>query len=162
MTDLARRNFLRASGKKTQQPLPWIISPTHFYAHCTRCNLCIDSCATKIISIGDGGFPTIDFSKGECSFCYQCAQVCETNIFKPRTTEPWQQSITIANDCLAFNKIACRSCEDFCESAAIVFKPLLGSPSQPLVNSELCNGCGACIKPCPTQSITITRNNSGN
>jgi len=163
MANLARRRFFQGQRKTANQLLPWIKSANDFYDNCTRCNACIDSCETKIISLGDGGFPTIDFSRGECTFCYQCAQSCPERLFSARSENPWQQVIEIEQSCLAFNKVDCRSCEDACESIAIKFKPTLGGPAKPIINTDLCSGCGACIKPCPTQSIKIqTGANSGN
>jgi len=163
MTNLARRRFFQPRRSVPEQALPWIKSSRHFLDNCTRCNACLDNCETKIIVKGNGGFPTIDFSKGECSFCYQCAQSCPEQLFSARSESPWQQIIAIEKTCLAFNQVDCRSCEDACESMAINFKPTLGGPAKPLIDTDLCSGCGACIKPCPTQSITIdTGASSGN
>ncbi|EPJ46753.1 MAG: nitrate reductase [Osedax symbiont Rs1] len=157
MTNLARRRFFKGRQNSTHQALPWAVSKTDFFDKCERCTLCISACETQIIKKGDGGFPTIDFSQGECSYCYQCASVCPQPIFNLKSTNPWQQTVSIDASCLTMQKVTCRSCEDACEPMAITFKAILASPAQPVINTDLCNGCGACIKPCPTQSLTISQ-----
>ncbi len=159
MANLARRNFFARNAKNIQQ-LPWIKSHDEFMDACTRCDKCIEQCETAIIIKGNGGFPEIDFNIDECTFCYQCAAACPESLFTQREQAPWSQKITIDDLCLTHKKVTCRSCEDVCEPMAISFKAVLGGPSQPVVDLDLCNGCGACIKPCPSNSIKITTGNS--
>jgi ferredoxin-type protein NapF len=156
MANLARRKFFSRGTPTEQQLLPWVSSSEVFYDQCSRCDVCKNACETNIITKGDGGFPTIDFTKGECTFCYACAQSCPENLFDNKEQTPWTVSAVIDDTCLTAQKITCRSCEDNCEPMAIKFKPTLGGPSIPSINPDLCNGCGACIKPCPTQSIKIS------
>lgn len=154
MANLARRNIFNR-GPKSLQLLPWIVSQGDFIEGCSRCDKCISQCETSIIIKGSGGFPEIDFSRDECTFCYQCAQACPESLFAPEHQPPWAQKIAIDKHCLTYQKVTCRSCEDVCEPMAINFKAVLGGPAQPMVDLDSCNGCGACIKPCPTNSIQI-------
>ncbi|MGB1237542.1 MAG: ferredoxin-type protein NapF [Pseudomonadales bacterium] len=155
MTDTARRRFFTRRNEHWQA-LPWLAAPAQFHDNCSRCNACVEKCEEQIIVRGEAGFPTLDFKRGECTFCYACAQACEEQLFTPRDEAPWQQVAHIADNCLAQQGITCRSCEDFCEPQAIVFKPRLGGPALPSVDSDDCTGCGACIAPCASASISFT------
>ncbi|MBL4765725.1 MAG: ferredoxin-type protein NapF [Colwellia sp.] len=161
MVDLARRNFFR--GKKASTPaairLPWVINEQLFIDNCTQCGDCITHCAENIIVKGDGGFPKIDFSKGECSFCQQCLEVCQQPLFVNETAEiqaAWQLDIKIKSNCLAMNQIVCQSCQDCCEPEAISFKYLTSKTPQPQIELDKCNGCGACVSVCPQSAIELT------
>jgi ferredoxin-type protein NapF len=159
MANLARRNLF-SRNRKSVQTLPWIKSHDDFIDACTRCNKCIEQCETNIIVKGSGGFPEIDFTIDECTFCYQCAQACPESLFAEQQQTPWLQKIVIDDQCLTLKKVTCRSCEDTCEPMAISFKAILGGPAQPMVEPDLCNGCGACIKPCPSNSIKMNIGNN--
>ncbi|WP_271271180.1 ferredoxin-type protein NapF [Aliamphritea hakodatensis] len=161
MVDLSRRALFRGrvsrdqAGKPLRQNLPWIKDEQLFLADCHRCDACIKQCETQIITRGDGGFPTIDFSRGECTFCYQCASACDQPLFWPETEQPWTQTIEIGAKCLTNSGVECRSCEDSCEPYAISFRPRRGQVSPPQIDTDQCNGCGACIRTCPGNAITI-------
>ncbi|MCZ5435745.1 hypothetical protein O5626_28810, partial [Escherichia coli] len=43
-----------------------------------------------------------------------------------------------------YQSVECRRCQDSCEPMAIIFRPTLSGIYQPQLNSQLCNGCGAC------------------
>lgn len=161
MVDLARRNFFR--GKKISTPaairLPWVIDEQHFIDGCTQCGDCIKSCEENIIVKGDGGFPTIDFSKGECSFCQHCIAVCDQPLFvdkREQSQTAWQLDIKIKSNCLAMNQVVCQSCQDSCETEAISFKYLTSKTPQPQIELDKCNGCGACVSICPQAAIELT------
>ncbi|WP_028025417.1 ferredoxin-type protein NapF [Enterovibrio calviensis] len=155
MVDQRRRFFLRSAQKTKQQSLPWIKDIGAFTDHCTRCGECERACEEQIIVSGDGGFPTIDFNRGECTFCYACAQACPEKLFHSNDQRPWQQAISINENCLAQKNIECRSCHDACDERAIRFQHRLGSVAQPEININDCSGCGACVAPCPTNAISM-------
>jgi ferredoxin-type protein NapF len=146
---LFRRNYIKPGN------LPWLKDPHNFSEQCTRCGECVTSCETSIIVKGDGGYPAVDFTKGECTFCYQCAKACPEKLFADQTEKPWQQTASINDSCLAKQGVDCRVCEETCEPFAIQFKPLLGSVAQPKIELESCTGCGACVASCPTQAIKV-------
>ncbi|MFA0057067.1 ferredoxin-type protein NapF [Vibrio echinoideorum] len=157
MVDLSRRHlFSRRKVDSSQIRLPWINSLENFTNDCTRCGKCIENCETKIIIVGDGGFPTVDFSKDECTFCYQCADVCPEPIFKPKEETPWQAKASISDKCLAQQNVECRSCGDMCEPMAIQFQLRAGSVALPKIELDECNGCGACVAVCPTSAILVS------
>tara|TARA_Y100001960_G_scaffold100265_1_gene107691 strand:- start:996 stop:1475 length:480 start_codon:yes stop_codon:yes gene_type:complete len=151
-----RRLFFRQKVDSNRVRLPWIKNPENFETDCIRCGKCIESCETKIITIGDGGFPTVDFSIDECTFCYQCADVCPEPIFKPKQGEPWQAKAQISDKCLAQQNVECRSCGDMCEPMAIQFQLRAGSVALPKIELDECSGCGACVAVCPTSAVLVS------
>ncbi|MDN3702052.1 ferredoxin-type protein NapF [Vibrio artabrorum] len=157
MVDLTKRRlFSKQKVDSSQIRLPWINNSNSFTDDCTRCGKCITSCENAIIVVGDGGFPTVDFSIDECTFCYQCADVCPEPIFKPKQEVPWQAKAQISDKCLAQQNVECRSCGDMCEPMAIQFQLRVGSVALPEVTLDACNGCGACVAVCPTASIHVS------
>ncbi|PJG85979.1 ferredoxin-type protein NapF [Conservatibacter flavescens] len=166
---LPRRRFLRGEfftslqSKTVQQQgfqgirPPWAVDNQQFIEDCTRCGACIQACETRILVKGEGDFPEVHFDRGagECTFCQRCVTVCPQPIFRPLTEPAWFHRVEVSEACLTKKGIECRSCEDSCEMRAIRFKPTLGQVSQISLNLEDCNGCGACLKSCPTFAIKI-------
>ncbi len=156
MGHVNRRRFWQRKVT-TQQSLPW--ASKQFYDHCTRCGDCIPACETDVIIKGEGGFPVVDFSRGECTYCQQCVQACrQAGVFEPCSSKAWSHQVRIRDDkCLTFKQVECRSCSDCCEAQAIRFPLRLGEQAQPNVDAEQCNGCGACIAVCPVQAIEVSQ-----
>lgn len=157
MLDLSRRRWLKG-GLAPARPsncLPWSVDWLSFTADCTRCGDCLRACPEQIIVQGDGGYPVLLFSQGECSFCGACADSCPQALFVDRELAPWQQLATFGDACLAMQGVYCRSCQDVCEANAIKFTPRPGGISRPELVGDLCSGCGACVAPCPVQTIEI-------
>lgn len=155
--DLAKRAlFKRGTQSPLRSPLPWQINEDDFIDSCTRCSRCVDACDEKIIVIGDGGFPSINFHHGECSFCYQCAAACPETLFHTQEQRPWLQVAQFGESCLAFQRIECRTCGDSCDQQAIHFTLKIGTAASPTLRTDSCNSCGACVSVCPTQAINIT------
>ncbi|MBW3696097.1 ferredoxin-type protein NapF [Vibrio sp. T187] len=159
MVDLTRRRlFSRRKVDESLIRLPWIKKRSTFTDDCTRCGKCIEVCETKIIVIGDGGFPTVDFNKDECTFCYQCADVCPEPIFSDMQETPWPAKASINDECLANKNVECRSCGDMCEPMAIQFQLRAGGVALPKIEIDECSGCGACVAVCPTSAILVSNN----
>lgn len=168
--DHSRRAFFRrpaalvASINSVVQRPPWALSEALFTDKCTRCHECVSACEENIIIKGDGGFPEIDFNRGECTFCEACIDVCEPSALLKHVGEHDNQQafyfdITIADSCLAKQKTHCQSCKDVCDTRAITMPWPQGVSSgaiqTPKINIEDCTSCGACISICPSQSISI-------
>ncbi|EGU38256.1 ferredoxin-type protein [Vibrio ichthyoenteri ATCC 700023] len=157
MVDLSRRRlFKRNTRLETAARLPWLSEPNRFIDLCSQCGECVNACETKIIVKGDGGFPTVDFSIDECTFCYQCAQACPESLFNEQSSEAWNAKASINEHCLATQNVECRACGDMCEPMAIQFVYQVGSVAQPTIDTNQCNGCGACVAVCPTSSINVS------
>ncbi|MDX7716156.1 ferredoxin-type protein NapF [Aeromonas caviae] len=160
MTDgvnLSRRGLFRGrlSAPKAGIQLPWSVSWDEFVAGCTRCGDCLAACPEQILIKGDGGFPTVDFHRGECTFCTECVSACQAPVFRPTTQTPWEYVAHIEVGCLATAQVFCQRCQDSCEQQAIRFSPRLGRVPTPGIHAESCNGCGACVADCPVGSISI-------
>lgn len=155
--DTARRGFLL--GKKNTLPArrpPWSLVEEEFTRQCTRCGDCIAQCPVRILSIGDGGFPTVSFADAGCTLCGDCARACSSGaIAMADGGRPWSWTATIDARCLAREGVVCRSCGEACETGAIRFKPQPGGVSLPHLDASGCTGCGACLAPCPGGAITL-------
>ena len=158
MVDVTKRNFFyRKKLQDNSARLPWLKhSHDNFTDLCTRCGQCVDNCETEIIVKGDGGFPQIDFSLGECTFCYRCAKSCPEPLFLTQQQTPWNIKAIINESCLAYKNVECRSCGEQCDTMAIQFELSIGQVAQPSIEIGACNGCGACVSACPTSSISVS------
>ncbi len=129
---------------------------------CDRSGRCIKACPEGIIIRGSGEFPEIDFSKGECTFCYDCVKACKSGALKKNVLnnqandqQPWTYKAVIGGGCLSANGVTCRVCGDLCDSRAIKFRLAVGGKAFPELTLKDCTGCGACVAPCPTKAISI-------
>lgn len=137
---------------------PWALPEAAFTDCCTRCNDCLGACPEQIIVTGDGGFPSIDFKRGECTFCGECVKACQPRaLVRSSETQPaWAtHKAVIGTNCLPARGVECRVCEDYCAARAIRFSPRLGGCPLPVIEAEKCTACGACIAPCPVSAISI-------
>ncbi|MEH8149580.1 ferredoxin-type protein NapF [Aeromonas veronii] len=155
--DLARRGLFRGRLRTAEPPvqLPWSVNWSAFVADCTRCGGCLAACPEQILVNGEGGFPVVDFQRGECTFCTECATVCKAPVFRPTSESPWHYKAHIEANCLANGQVFCQRCQDSCEPNAIRFIPVLGRVPTPTVEPDRCNGCGACVQDCPVGSIKV-------
>lgn len=150
----SRRNLFRRKKSTALRP-PWVKQDIEFTDLCTRCDKCINACETHIIKRGDGGFPEVDFTIDECTFCQQCSDVCPEPIFNLEQDAPWHIKAKVNDTCLTFSGVWCQSCKDACDPRAISFAMAVGQIPKPIINTDACTGCGACVSPCPSNSINL-------
>ena len=157
MVDSSKRRLLFLPDiDETSSPLPWLIHPDRYEQDCTQCGECIKNCETKIIVKNPDGYPRINFTTNECTFCYACADVCAEPIFLPKAAKPWRRVATVTDACLAKRNVECRSCSEACEPLAIRFQLQIGKVAQPYIDTDSCTGCGGCISVCPVSAINIS------
>lgn len=154
-----RMQFLRGDFKGKESPIrpPWAIDESLFTEICTSCGECVSHCPTHIIKKSRANLPVIDFNSGECLFCEECVDTCEPKaLLKTDQSAPWQIKVSIDDkSCLAYQGVECRSCYDPCEVRAIMMPPRLGGISIPIISTNTCTGCGACVSVCPADAVTI-------
>ena len=153
--NLGRRAFLRTKNQNDAVRLPWLKPNLAFTDKCTRCGDCKTACPEHIIQIGEGGFPEIDFSVAECSFCKECVIHCKEDLFDLTQEKAWDIKANISSSCLNAESVYCRSCAESCEAEALRFNFTTTAFVIPEVVVEDCTGCGACVSVCPARAISV-------
>lgn len=129
---------------------------------CTRCYACISACPADIIRVKKGGslqelaLPELVFDEYGCEeSCNICSQVCPTGAIRNLShDQKWRTQIGVAHvdkdKCLAWtDKEYCMVCDEFCPYNAIEIEVIDGDIHCPVVNADLCRGCGGCESACP-------------
>jgi ferredoxin-type protein NapF len=158
VVDLSRRGFLRGRVRpKAEIRPPWALPESAFVDRCTRCNDCLKACPQGILVPGDSGYPTVEFSRGECIFCADCVTACQPRALLRASEDaaPWPYKALVSEACLPKKGVECRVCGDFCDVRAIRFTPRIGGNPLPDIDPETCTGCGACVAPCPATALSI-------
>lgn len=159
---MLRRGFLRGRVRAVAPALrpPWALAEADFLARCSRCDACITACPTSVVVAGEGGFPAIDFSRGECTFCGDCLRSCHPGALSRPVADapPWALTAHIGNTCLAQHGVECRVCGEACGEGAIRFRPRPGGVALAELDAARCTGCGACFAPCPVRAISLDMN----
>lgn len=126
---------------------------TSFLATCVRCNRCLSACPQGCIAVGtvsdsllDARTPVLQMHQGYCDFCDVCRQVCPTGAIGEFDPERDKIGVAVVQSdrCLAYSG-GCTKCYQECPYGAIS----LNSAQCPVVDPELCNGCGICENICP-------------
>lgn len=139
---------------------PWAIAEWAFVRRCDGCLACVDACREGVITTGDDGLPELDFRFSGCDFCGACVSACDRGALRrnPAARTPaFRVALTIDDNCRARAGEPCRTCSEFCDNYAIRFQVTDDGLSVPTLLAGSCNGCGACVGPCPSRSIHLTR-----
>ena len=158
-TRISRSRFLRGdlAGRQPIIRPPWSIGEAAFVEYCSRCEDCLRACPEGILVRGRGGFPEVDFRRGECTFCHACAEACRPGVIADQAQSvAWSLAPVIdPMRCLAVQGVVCVTCQEQCEAQAIGLPPQAGGVSRPVIEAARCTGCGACVRPCPGQAIAL-------
>lgn len=174
--------FQRSSSVAQRTP-PLLIRPPgsvkedEFLKRCIRCGECMKVCITgglqpTMLEAGMWGIwsPLLVPVIGYCEFnCTLCGQVCPTGAIQELSV-PEKQKVKIGlafvdtGRCIpfAFGR-PCIVCEEFCPTPkkAIYFKKIKGPKGEtvnaPVVDIDLCIGCGICETKCPVNDIPAIR-----
>lgn len=160
---VSRLQFLRGDFRNGRAPMrpPWALDEATFTEVCTRCEDCRNACPEGIVGKGRGGFPTVSFERGECTFCGDCVKVCKSKALarvngNGAERAPWSITAEISSSCLSMRGITCRVCGDRCDARAIRFQLAVGGVANPRIDLAACNGCGACVSPCPVGAVEVS------
>ncbi|WP_299620426.1 4Fe-4S dicluster domain-containing protein [Pelagibius sp.] len=69
---------------------------------------------------------------------------------------PREDVASVGSACFMARGIACRLCEDTCDTGAFRFRPLLGGRAEVTVEESRCTACGDCLDICPAGAIALT------
>ena len=158
------KSFTKPLVKNKEEETPFLVRPPYgssesfFQSECPSCEskACMASCDEKIIFIAKDGTPTLSFSKNGCTFCDECANVCEADVLslENKDTSTWLNAVfkISLDDCVAHHGVICHSCKEPCIDDAILFNGMFN----PIIDDDKCTACGFCISRCPTQAISYT------
>ncbi len=161
----SRREFFKSfvaplrPAKEEESPRvvrpPYGLSESLSQSECPSCEskACVTSCEEKIILIADDGTAVLNFAKSGCTFCDECAAVCDLGVLSLEHEEyksKLNADFTISfKGCVAHNGVICFSCKEPCIDDAIMFNGMFN----PVIDMDRCTGCGFCISVCPTDAI---------
>lgn len=164
----SRRDFFKSFAKPLKQiakdASPLVVRPPYgmdeslFQNECPACEdkACVASCEEKIIFINDDGIAQLSFAASGCTFCDECAKACEHGVLS-LDRSAYTQAIAAdflihTQSCVAHNQVICFSCKEPCIDDAILFNGMFN----PVIDMDLCTGCGFCISVCPVDAIECT------
>ncbi len=135
---------------------------------CMRCGNCLKACPTNIIQpLTDSGdlmnlfTPLVSFSQSYClTDCNHCGSVCPTGAIQRFKTEDKHQlfigtAFVDPGLCLLTQNRECDRCRFYCDYDAVSIANSGNFSVIPVINEEICVGCGACQVACPTRAIVI-------
>lgn len=137
---------------------PWSLDSSSFLATCEKCGACGEICPKGVIYYHTkdnrlfGGTPYLDFSSSFCDYCGECVKVCPSGAlsFEKGVKELGMAQIT--RDLCVISAEDCGShCVGSCPESAIS----IDSSGFPVVDLDVCNGCGGCIAGCKGDAIKI-------
>ena len=148
---------------------PGAVSVKRFYERCTGCQLCVSNCPNGVLKTSTDLEhllqPTMSYADGYCRpECNTCSTVCPAGAIEPlakgeKLTLSWGVAHVYHKDCLQRKGTDCGNCVRHCPVGAIRMVTNRAGREVPVVNEELCIGCGACENLCPVRPISAVRVN---
>lgn len=159
---------------------PGALEPDDFYAACINCGLCVEACPYDTLSLfdinkgKDAGTPYFVARDIPCEMCVDipCVSACPTGALDPGLTDIRQAEMGVAvltnpQRCNSYIGASyCDSCFRACplEGEAISMqygKTPMGGMFMPVVDPDVCTGCGKCEAACiaEPQAISIIPKN---
>jgi ferredoxin len=155
--------------RKTPIVPPGSQSAKNMKEHCTACQLCVSACPNDVLrpstKLNTLMQPEMSYERGYCRpECTECSQVCPTGAIKSITTADKTAvsvglAIWIKDNCVVnTDEVQCNNCERHCPTGAIhMIEKEPGNEKSlkiPVVDKEMCIGCGACENLCPARPFS--------
>lgn len=155
--------------RKTPLVPPGALGIKNMKDHCTACQLCVSTCPNNILvpsrKLATFMQPEMTFEDGYCRpECNECSQVCPAGAIKPITTADKSaiaigQAVWIKDNCVVNrDDVQCNNCQQHCPTGAITLidrdPGYSDSLKIPVIDKELCIGCGACENLCPARPFS--------
>lgn len=135
---------------------PCAIDEISFTAQCTRCDACVRACPVDAIVHAEAmfgkaaGTPVISPRTKACVMCRDlpCVHACEsegTSVLHPQLRPRMGVARIIKQSCLAYQGEECDACVRACPVEGAMKMRATG----PVVDEQVCTGCGSCQQVCP-------------
>jgi len=172
-TDATER-VLKMSSLRLMRP-PGALPEDEFVSACVRCGECMKVCPTNTLqpAVGEGGLeaigtPVVVPRVGACTQpCNLCGRVCPTKAIEPFEIEEKSHlylgtASVNRSACIAwaFGR-ECMICDEACPYNAISADVAEDGALRPVVDEQICVGCGMCEWVCPVEPLGAIRVNSG-
>ncbi|MBO7418658.1 MAG: 4Fe-4S binding protein [Bacteroidaceae bacterium] len=148
---------------------PGAVSLKNLASHCTGCQLCVSACPNGVLRPSTDLMtlmqPESSFEVGYCRpECVRCSEVCPAGAIKlidvaEKSSIQVGHAVWTRELCIPIRDGQdCGNCERHCPTSAI--QMVLSDPGDPqskkipVVNEELCIGCGACENLCPSRPLS--------
>ncbi len=155
--------------KKVLRP-PGALNEPDFISKCISCGACMKVCVGNalhpcLFEAGLEGMaaPQLIPRIGYCVFnCNLCGRVCPTSAIKKLSLDKKQKFVigtasVNKNKCLTYKGTECLMCEGICPVSPKAIKIIKDTIDHPLVDKNLCIGCGACEHVCPVEGEAAIR-----
>ena len=137
----------------------------HFTARCTACHACVSKCPSRVLQpalleYGFGGVlqPLMTYSKGFCNYdCTICTSTCPSGALQPLTMAQKHMTqigrvVFVEALCIVLtNGTHCGACAEHCPTQAVTMVPFANGLTIPVIDPDICVGCGGCEYICPTR-----------
>ena len=166
---LAEIEDKKIPDRKTPVVPPGSLGEHNMKRNCSACQLCVSACPNNVLrpsnKLSTFMQPEMSFERGYCRpECTECSQVCPTSAIRKIT--PADKSaisigaaVWIKENCVVNrDEVQCTNCEHHCPTGAITLINRDPNDSEslkiPVVDKELCIGCGACEYLCPARPFS--------
>ena len=158
-----------APQRATKIVPPGAKSLKNMASHCTGCQLCVSACPNGVLRPSTDLMtlmqPEASYERGYCRpECVRCSEVCPAGAIKlidvaEKSSIQVGHAVWTRELCVPIKDgQECGNCARHCPSGAIQMVPMDANDPKskkiPVVNEELCIGCGACENLCPSRPIS--------